>query len=121
MTLTVNGVDLTPYVAFGGIKWARNEIDAPDSGRTMDGVMHRGRVTTKIRLDITCRPLEKSELGIVLNAIQPEYVSVTYDDPLFGDGRTVTMYSNNNSVQFAIIQRNGQEWWQGSSFPLIEQ
>ena len=57
MILTVNDVDMIPFIAYQGLKWTRNDIDSPNSGRTLDGLMHRGRVATKIRLDITCRPL----------------------------------------------------------------
>lgn len=119
MTLTVNGVDMTPYIAYGGLKWQRNDIDSPATGRSLDGLMHRGRVTTKIRLDITCRLLTASELQLVLNTIYPEYVTVTYDDPMYGRV-TKTMYSNNNPASYQIKKPNGIEYWSGVTFPLIE-
>lgn len=119
MNLTVDDVDMIPFIAYRGLKWSRNDIDAPNSGRTLDGTMHRGRVTTKIRLDITCRPLTAEELKTVLNAIEPEYVTVTYDDPM--QGRVVKqMYSNNNPASFCILQPDGTEWWNDISFPLVE-
>ena len=111
--------DITDFIAFGGLKWERSDIDSPDAGRTLDGVMHRGRVATKIRLDITCRPLRLTELNTVLNLILPEYIYVTYDDPM--DGRvTRKMYSNNNPASYCILKRDGTEWWNGITFPLIE-
>ena len=119
MTLEINGVDMVPYLAFGGIKWSRNDIDAPNTGRAMNGLMYRGRVTTKIRLDITCRMLKSSELQLVLNTIYPEYVTVTYDDPMYGTV-TKTMYSNNNPAVFQMLRPDGSEWWSGVTFPLIE-
>lgn len=119
MTLLINNVDMIPYIALGGIKWQRNDIDAPNTGRTLDGTMMRGRVTTKIRLDITCRPLTKAELSTVLNTIYPEFVTVTYDDPMYG--RVIkTMYSNNNPATFLMINSKGEETWNGITFPLIE-
>ena len=121
MVLTVNGVDMTPYIAYQGLKWQRSDIDSSDAGRTMDGVMHRGRVTTKIRLDVTCRPLKLSEASTVLNAILPEYVNVTYTDPMYGGTKTAVMYSNNNPASFMIKKPDGTEWWNGITFPLIEQ
>lgn len=119
MTLTVDGVDLTPYIAFGGLKWQRSDIDSADAGRTMDGVMHRGRVATKIRLDVTCKPLTSSQAAIVLSAVEPEYVTVTYSDPMTGS-RTATMYANNNPATFMLKRKNGEELWSGITFPLIE-
>ena len=120
MVLTINGVDMMPYIFRQGFKWQRSDLDAPDSGRTLDGVMHRGRVATKIRLDITCRPLKQSEANIVLNAIYPEWVSVTYTDPMLGLV-TKRMYSNNNPATFLVKHKDGTEWWGGITFPLIEE
>lgn len=120
MTLTINGVDITPYVAFGGIKWQRNDVDGWDAGRTMSGLMMRQRISTKIRLDIKCRPLKTSEMSIVLSAIMPEYVTVTYTDPQLGSNRTATFYSNNNPASYLISRTNGEEYWTEISFPLVE-
>lgn len=119
MILTVNGVDIVPFIAEGGIKWTRSDIDAPNTGRTMDGTMMRGRITTKIRLDITCIPLVASDLSTVLNAIYPEFVTVRYSDPMYGT-RIVTMYSNNNPASYLMKKPNGDEYWTGITFPLIE-
>lgn len=120
MILEVNGIDMIPYLAHQGLKWQRNDLDSADAGRTMDGVMHRGRVATKIRMDITCRPLRSDEAMVVLNAILPEYVTVRYLDPM--SGLVIkTMYSNNNPATHMLIQDDGTEWWKDISFPLIEQ
>lgn len=119
MTLIVDGVDLTPYIAYGGLKWSRNDIDAPNTGRSMDGLMHRGRVTTKIRLDVTCKPLTSIELRIVLNTILPEYVTVTYDDPMYGK-TTKIMYANNNPAVYQLNKNDGRQYWTGVTFPLVE-
>lgn len=119
MMLKINGVDFMPFIAKQGVKWQRNDIDAPNSGRTMDGMMQRGRVATKIRLDITCRPLTAEEARLVLNTILPEYVPVDYYDPMSGERYDVTMYSNNNPASF-LIEKPEDDWWSGITFPLIE-
>lgn len=119
MTLTVNSVNMIPYVAYQGLKWSRNDVESPNAGRTLDGVMHRGRVATKIRLDITCRILTSAELSIVLNAILPQTISVTYSDPMYGNV-TKTMYSNNNPAEYCIKSANGTEYWHNVTFSLIE-
>ena len=118
MRLVVDSTDMIPYIAFGGLKWQRNDVEAPDAGRNMSGTMERGRVATKIRMDITCRPLTATELSTVLNAIQPETVTVTYDDPMLGYV-SKTMYSNNNPASYLIHKSSG-DYWTGITFPLIE-
>ena len=119
MVLKVDGIDMLPYVAHQGLKWQRNDLDSADAGRTMDGVMHRGRVATKIRLDVTCRPLKSEEASIVLNTVYPEYVTVEYTDPMYGLV-VKQMYSNNTPASHMMIQADGVEWWQDITFPLIE-
>lgn len=119
MVFTVNGVNMLPYVAYQGLKWSRNDVDAPNTGRTMDGTMQRGRVATKIKIEVKCRPLKTAEAQIVLNAILPEYVTVVYTDPMSGQ-ITRTMYSNNNPASFCILKPDGTEYWDGIEFPLVE-
>lgn len=120
MVFTINGIDMTPYVAAqGGFQWKRNDVDAPDAGRTLDATMHRGRVAIKVTLSITCRPLTQAESEIVLNAILPEYVTVTYTDPMSGVV-TKSMYSNNTPASYMMRKPDGTEWWSGITFPLIE-
>ena len=122
MTFTVNGVNLLPYLAAGGLKWKISDLDAPDSGRTLDGVMHRNRVAQKVDLEVTCRPLTTSEASTVLTAINPEWVTVVYDDPRAGTTQTKTMYSNNRPATFLQQNWAGTGYvWSGITFPLIEQ
>ena len=122
MTLNVNGVDLTPYIAYQGVKWQRNDVDGPNAGRTLgNAYMYRDRVAIKKRLDCACRPLRAAEASIVLQAILPEYVTVDFSDPQEGVVLTgVEMYSNNIPATFCMTDTMGEEWWTGITFPLIE-
>lgn len=116
MILKINGLDITPYIEQKGIKWTRNDLDGSNAGRTMDGIMHRERVSSKVRLDITCLPLRSDDAAIVLNAIYPEYVEVEYIDPMYGRVFK-TMYSNNTPATYIDT---ATDLWEGISFPLIE-
>ena len=62
MTLTVAGIDMIPYIAYGGLQWQRADVDGEAAGRALNGDMIRDRVAVKIRWDITCRPLRADEL-----------------------------------------------------------
>ena len=57
MIVKIDGVDITPYIAYQGIQYTRNDIDGPNAGRALDGTMYRDRVTVKDKWTITCRPL----------------------------------------------------------------
>lgn len=116
MVLKINGVDMLPYIPQKGIKWQRNDLDGSNAGRTMDGTMHRERITSKVRLDITCLPLSSADASVVLNAIFPEYVEVEYTDPMYGHVYK-TMYSNNTPATYI---NTTTDLWEGIAFPLIE-
>lgn len=119
MIFEVGGVNLLPYVEINGFKWSENDLDGSDSGRTLDGIMHRGRVAIKKKLEITCRPLLQSEAQILYNAISPEYVTVTYSDPK--DGTLVkTMYNSTRNGAILVLYDDGTAKWDGISFSLIE-
>lgn len=120
MVLKIDGIDIVPYVAYGGFKWQRSDVEAVDAGRGLDGELLRNRVATKIRLDITCKPLTTQEASAILTAILPEWVEVTYMDPQIGAEVTRTMYSNNNPASFLTRTFDGLEYWGGITFPLIE-
>lgn len=119
-TMRIGGVDVTPYIKYGGVKWTRSDVDGPNAGRDMNGNMIRDYLTTKIRWDISCRPLTQSELSTILTLIQPETVSVTYTDPVTNTTKSGNFYANNFTVSVAMFKKDGTEYWDGLSFPLIE-
>lgn len=113
-------VDLAPYLAEGGLKWSRNDIDASDAGRDQTGNLHRARISLKIRLDGSCRPLRTEEATIVLQAIKPEWLQVQYYDIQEGALVTKKMYSNNIPATF-LMQQGTKQYWDGIAFPLVEE
>ena len=120
MTFEVNGFNLVPYIAFGGLKWQRADVDGPNAGRDMSGDLIRDRVATKIRWDVTCRPLTGQELSNVLTAIRPAEVTLRYTDPETNSVKTGRFYANNFPVNFAIRKKRGIEYWTGLTFPLVQ-
>lgn len=112
--------DLIPYLAEGGLKWSRNDIDASDAGRDQSGKLHRARVGLKVRLDGTCKPLTAAEASVVLQAIKPEWLQVQYFDVQEGTNLTKKMYSNNIPATF-LVQKGATQYWDGIAFPLIEE
>lgn len=117
--IVIDGTDITDYIAENGIKWSRNDIDGPNAGRTMSGLMIRDRVATKIRLDITCRELDEEELTELMTLLLPVFVTVSYKDPIQGNV-SKTMYSNDNSATLNQVDTAGVRQWGAIGFPLIE-
>lgn len=80
-TISIEGTDITRLIESGGFHWERNDIDAPNSGRDMNGTMRRAIVATKDKLEIACRAITVSELQVLTSLLAPNVVSVTYYCP----------------------------------------
>lgn len=114
----LGNTDFSSYVATDGFKWERNDVDAPNSGRDMQGKMHRKVVTRKDKMTITCRSLTPSELAALTNALSSGTVSVTYTVPGIGS-RTASFYNPKKTA--GIIQDLGSIMtYSGVTFDLIE-
>lgn len=120
MVLEINGMNMVPYIAYGGLQWQRADVDGEGAGRALSGTMIRDRVAIKIRWDVTCRPLTAEEQAKILSAVEPEFVSVRYIDPVTNTVKTGTFYSNNIPSTYAMKDRFGIERWTGLTFPLIQ-
>ena len=95
MVFQINGVDISTYIQDSGLEWQRNDLDGPNAGRTLTGLLIRDRVAVKATFKVTCRPLTGAQLSTILSLIAPEWVTVTYTDPITNTVVTKTMYSNN--------------------------
>ena len=115
----IDGVDIARFIKSKGLKWTRNDIDSAKAGRNLAGTMNRGRVITKVKLEVSCVPLRPEESHMLLNLIYPEYVTVHYIDPMYGE-RSVEFYSNNVPATFNSQDTDGALLWDEISFPLVE-
>ncbi len=118
----IDGVDITPYMNWDGLKYGTNDLDSDEAGRTLDGIMHRSRVATKIRWDVRTKKLRTAELQKILQLIRPEWVTLRCTDLCEGE-RVLRVYSNNHSVDLCAsgLDVEGHLLWNEFTFPLIEQ
>lgn len=121
MVFEIDGTDITPYIHFEGLKYTTFDLDSEETTRTLDGNLRRSRVATKVRWDVPCKRLRTKEVEEILQLLKPEWVQLRASDPLFGL-RVGTFYSNNNSISMKITSKTseGDELWEGLTFPLIE-
>ena len=116
MTVTVNGTDITPYIAFGGlgreVRRISNEIV------TMDGTKHRAVKATKIDRTITFRTMNDSELHDVMGVFEENSVELVIEDYVRGSivqNMLVQDYSNG-----LLVVRENESIWLGASVKLQE-
>lgn len=119
-TSNTTWVDITPMIAWQGLTFSRNDVDAPDAGRTMDGTMHRGRVASKEKMEIKTVQLTRAQVSALETLLFPETIQVRVTPyPRTNAAHTMTMYSNNVKATY-IIHRANEEDLQSLSFPLVE-
>lgn len=111
--------DITPWIAFEGLTFSRNDVDSPNAGRDMSGTMHRGRVAIKEKMNVKTVPLKRAECSKIYDLLYPETIHVRVNPhPETGGSKTFHMYSNNVSTQF--VSNVGGVELKTMSFPLIE-
>lgn len=112
--------DITPYIAWQGLTFSLNSVDAPDAGRDMAGLMHRGMIAIKEKMNIQTIPLTKARVASMFTYLQLDafYVRVT-PYPNTNAAKTLHVYTNNVKTSY-IIHRTSGEDYQSLSFPLIE-
>lgn len=113
-------VDITPFIAWQGLTFSRNDVDAPDAGRDMSGLMHRGRVAVKEKMNIQTIQLTKAQVSQLETLLYPETIEVRVTPyPRTNAAKTMSMYTNNVKATYVIHRASGEDL-QTLSFPLIE-
>jgi len=113
--------DITHLLKDQGFKWSRNDIDAANSGRdTQDGKMHRHRVASPKRYDLSCRPMTQEELSGLLTLIDYEWLDVRAYDPKTMTFVAKKMYVSTVPATF-LFDDHIKQYWTGVAFNMIEE
>ena len=112
--------DITPWIAWQGLTFSRNDVDAPNAGRDMSGYMHRGRVASKEKMNIQTVQLTRAQSARLQTLLFPETILVRVTPyPRTNAAHIMNMYSNNVKTTYVIHRESGEDL-QSLSFPLIE-
>ena len=119
-SVTSQWFDITPWIAWQGLTFSRNDVDAPDAGRDMSGLMHRGRVGIKEKMNIQTIQLTRAQSSFLQTLLYPETIQVRVTPyPRTNAAQVMSMYTNNVKTTYVIHRQNGEDL-QSLSFPLIE-
>ena len=105
---------------FEAIKWSENDLDSPNAGRTLDGKMHRGKVTSKWRADIKFIPCKASVLNSIFAILRNEYFYCETDLAPSGGSETMQMYNSTRSAGIQIINTDNVVMYQDAAANIIE-
>jgi len=126
-TITLDGtsyangawVDIVPYIAFKGITYTRNDVDGPNAGRALSGLMVRDRVATKAKWEIMLLNAIRRDLAYaIMELVYPETFYVRTDMPS-GVVTQYYCYSNNIPVTYELYSPQ-MERWSGVKIPIVE-
>ena len=99
-----------------------NDLDSEETGRSLDGNLHRDVIGTNFRtIDLEWKTMEREDLRRLLKALSNKTFSVTYYDPIEDAKITKTMYAGNRKVDmYNYIIDNGKPLWLDISVSLIQ-
>jgi hypothetical protein len=117
--LIINGLEIPAPSKFN---ITYNDLDSEETGRSIDGNLHRDVIGTNFRtIDLEWKTMERDALKRLLKALSNKTFSVTYYDPIMDDKVTKTMYAGNRKVDmYNYIIDNGKPLWIDISVSLIQ-
>lgn len=99
------------------------DVSAPDAGRTEDTKMQKMRLGQCVTIELQWNYLTDAQVATVMQAFNPEYISVKYKDAVLGTTTTKEFYVGDRaapmynsllglweSVSFKIIERKSKYW-----------
>lgn len=82
------------------------DVSNEDSGRTLDGIMHKNRIATKRKLVMKWPAVEKDVASAIIQPFLPEYISITYYDPYDAATETRTFYTGDKKMPVLFWYEN---------------
>ncbi len=97
------------------------DISSKDSGRIMNGDMHKNVIATKINLECSWDLLNWQECADLLNAVDgKDEMEVTYPDPRIPYAYTTKLFYVGGRKSPALSLREGKVRWKGTAFKFIQ-
>lgn len=99
-----------------------NDLDTEETGRSIDGNLHRDVIGTNFRtIDLEWKTMTREDLQKFLQAVSKINFMVTYYDPIQDSMVRKTMYAGNRKVDmYNYIIDNGKPLWIDIAVSLIQ-
>lgn len=115
----LNGFDVLPFIKDRGIHWEEDDIEGPNSVRTMDGKEHPDTITEKRRIQIDLNAMTISETRPLFAAIKGEsWIFETDIDPEYGIASFEAKCKKKPAT--CLVINDGVPLWDEISIPIIE-
>lgn len=111
---SVNGVAIACPSTYD---YSLSDISAADSGRTEDTVMHKNKIGQCVTLGLAWRNISTATASAILQAFDPEYITVRFFDLKSGTYKPSVFYVGDRSAPMYNAKLG---LWSGVSFNIIE-
>lgn len=102
------------------VTWSLQDLSSPDTGRTLDGIMHKDRVAQKVKLTCKWPAMSTADASILLKAVNANVnFQLTYFDVQENGNRTATFYVGDRTAPYLWI-REDSKMVENISFDFIE-
>ena len=102
--LTINGYDASSLVK--GLKVGYETLVSEDSGRNAAGDTVLDIINRKVKLYVTFRPMDGSDMSSLLSAIKPYVINVSYRDSETNSINTIQCYHGTPEPEYYWIHGN---------------
>ena len=95
------------------------DVSSAESGRDDEAYMYKNRIAQKVKLQLGWNAKDWQEVSTIMQAFNPEYISVEYPDMLTGQYETKTFYVGDRTAPVKIWAV-GNKLIETVSFDIIE-
>lgn len=113
----INGIDFSGYVK--GLKIGYETLVSDGSGRNAAGDTVLDIINRKVKIYVTFRPMDDSEMVRLLNAIKDYVVTVSYRDSRTNDLQRATCYTGTPEPEYYWVL-NGKGLYKELNLNFIE-
>ena len=99
--LKINNTDVSDLVK--SLKPSYETLVSDNSGRNANGDTVIDIVNRKVKLNVTFRPMDDTEMANLLAAIEDYVINVTYRDPKTNSNKTISCYHGTPEPDYYFI------------------
>lgn len=111
-------IEIAPFIE--ECKWSENDLDSQNAGRTLDGLMHRGKVASKRRADLKLINLSAAQINPIFEVIRKEYFYCDTDLVPAEGPLSMQMYNSTRSGGIQIVNTDNVVMHKDVAFNIIE-
>lgn len=114
----IRTVDGSPVKCPSGYQYGLSDLSDSAAGRTEDTIMHKNRIGQKRKIGLEWHNITIEECSEVLQAFNPEYVTIVFLDGLEGKYMEKVFYVGDRSAPLYNCEKG---LWSNVSFSITEQ